>query len=59
MYPDEGNVASGPRSGQSGPKQAGLTQLVEYHPSKVAVDGSSPLARSTSSGLDVAQIAQG
>jgi hypothetical protein len=28
---------------------AGLTQLVEYHPSKVAVDGSSPLARSTPS----------
>ncbi len=26
--------------------RASLTQLVEYHPSKVAVDGSSPLARS-------------
>jgi hypothetical protein len=48
-YADEGNEASAPRFRLISQAIAGLTQLVEYHPSKVAVDGSSPLARSISS----------
>src|SRR2546423_1111532 len=49
VHADEGNEASGLRFRLLSQAKAGLTQLVEYHPSKVAVDGSSPLARSTSS----------
>ena len=49
VHGDEDNEASAPRFRLFSQDDAGLTQLVEYHPSKVAVDGSSPLARSKSS----------